>query len=463
VHTIALQAQNLGMLGSCFCFSCVRQHKQLHIKLFPTIVHDLADCDLRLRPLLVEVTTNNHSLRDMADVVAQWKRLIIEPLSQLKGSPIGNVVVVINALDESGVEHMRATVLKVLVAYSAELPANIQILLTSQPLVDIVEALNTGSHVYARLLDAIDMELTMRDIHLYVSTHLKNLRDTFLDKNFQQLAVKSGGVFEWARLACDFMSPRIGVIPKDRFHEIMSHAPGNGRALLNEMYTTFLKNLFRGSDDCQVFHSVMQQILWLKELPLLISALDYMQDRFPWEDDHYPVGFILHFMASLLAGVSEASTPVCPLHSLFYDFLIKEKQSGEFFIQQGDVHCDLAVASLSVMQTGLHFNICKLETSYISNLEVADLKKRVEKNIPPHLLYSCQFWATHLQGAAFDPNLAQLVRRLVTGEQMLFWLEALGVSKLIGEAYWALSSAEGWFQVSLFMCNMVCHPNDNTE
>jgi len=458
-HTVARHAQNLGMLGSCFCFSRVRHHEQLHTKLFPTIARDLAHRDLRLRPLLVEVTTNNHSLRDTADVAAQWNKLILEPLSQLKDSPTGNVVVVIDALDESGAERTRATVLEVLAAYGAELPANLRILLTSRPLVDIGEALNTGPHIYVRSLDAIDTESTMRDIHLYISTRLKSLRGTFTNENFQQLSAKSGGVFEWARLACDFISPRGGVIPKDCFHQIMSHAPGDGRTLLDEMYMTFLKDLFRGSDDRRDFRSVMQQILWLKE-PLPISALDFMRDRFPQEDDHYPVGFILNFMASLLAGANDLSTPVRPLHASFYDFLLDKKRSGEFFIQEGDAHRNLAVASLSVMQAGLHFNICKLETSYISNSEVADLEKRVEGNIPPHLLYSCRFWATHLQGAAFDPDLAQLVRGLVTGEQMLFWLEALGVSKLIREACKALISAEGWLQVSLFMCNMGCHPTN---
>ena len=341
--------------------------------------------DLRLRLLLVEVTTKNHSLRNTTNLVAQ---LILEPLSQLKGSPTGSVVVVIDALDESGAEGTRTTVLEVFATYGAELPANIRILLTSRPLVDIGEALTTSPHIRARSLDAIDADLTMRDIHLYVSTHLKSLRSTFTDENFQQLATKSGGVFEWARLACDFIYPRIGVIPKDHFREIMSHIPGNGRTLLDEMYTTFLKDLFRGSDERQVFRSVMGQILWLKE-PLPISALDFMRDKFPREDDRYPVGFVLNHMASLLAGASEVFVPIRPLHASFYDFLLDERRSGEFFIRQGDAHRDLAVASLSVMQAGLHFNICGLETSYISNSEVADLDKRVEKNIPPYLLYSC--------------------------------------------------------------------------
>ena len=139
-------------------------------------------------------------------------------------------------------------------------------------------------------------------------------------------------------------------------------------------------------------------------------------------------------MAPLLAGVTDESTPVCPLHGSFYDFLVDIEQSREFFIEQHHIHYDLAVTSLSAMQAGLQFNICGLENSYLCNSEVVGLESKVEENIPPHLLNSCQFWATHIQDAEFDADLLQQVRRFVTGLQILFWLEALGVSKFIGEA-----------------------------
>ena len=323
-HTIALQAQNLGMLGSCFCFSRVRKHEGLIMKLFPTIARDLADHDLRLQSLLAEVVTNNRSLRDTTDIAEQWRKLIVEPLSRLEGSSTGNVVAVIDALDESGVEATRAAFLEVLAAHDGKLPPNIRILLTSRPLVDIGEVLSTAQHVRARSLDDINVERTMRDIRLYISTRLKGLGDTFSEENLQQLAVKSDGVFEWARLACDFISHRIRVIAQKCLRQIMSHAPGDGRTLLDVMYTTFLKELTSGSSDVlAMFCSVMQQLLWLKK-PLPISALDFMRARFPQEDDRYPVGDILQLMASLLSGTNEASTPVRPLHASFYDFLLDE-------------------------------------------------------------------------------------------------------------------------------------------
>ena len=202
-----------------------------------------------------------------------------------------------------------------------------------------------------------------------------------------------------------------------------------------------------------MFRSVMRQILWSKEA-LPISALDFMRDKFPRTDDHYAVGDILRLMASLLSGTTETSTPVRPLHASFYDFLLDEKRSGEFFVRQGGVHHDLATASLSVMQTCLCFNICGLETSYVLNAEVADLDKRVEKNIPPHLNYACQYWAAHLQNVEFDAGLEKLVCCFITGEQVLFWLEALGVLKLTREAYWVLISAENWFQVRCLVISL---------
>ena len=449
-HTIALHARNVGIFGSCFCFSRVRQHEELHMKLFPTIAHGLADRVLRLRLLLDEVVSKNYSSRQRPNIMEEWQKLIVEPLSKLEGSFTGNVVVVIDALDESGTEHTREAILHALTAYGAELPANVRILLTSRPLLDIVEALNTDQHgILARSLDSIDIKSTISDIHLYVSTRLRSLDDTFSHQDFQRLSSKSDGVFEWARLACEFISSRNGVIPKEAFDEIMTHTPGNGRTLLDEMYTTFLKDLVGDSEACHsAFCSVMRQILWLKE-PLPINALNFLRDKFPRGDDRYPVSFVLDSMASLLAGATNKSTPIRPLHASFYDFLLDKTRSREFFIEQHDIHRDLAVASLCVMQTGLRFNICGLETSYLHNSEVAGLEKKVEENIPPHLLYSCRFWATHLQDVEFDPEVLQLVKRLVTGVQMLFWLEALGVSKFIREAVWALTSTERWLQVRL--------------
>ena len=447
-HTIALHAKNLGSLGSCFCFTRVRHHEGLHTKLFTTIARDLADRDLHYQLLLAGVISNDRALRDTDDIVEQWQKFIVGPLSQLAGSSTRNVVIVIDALDESGIDETREGVLDILTTHGANLPATIRILLTSRPLADIRDALCTKQHILTKSLDDVDHDATARDITFYISAKLKKLDGIICDENIRQLAAKSGGVFEWARLACDFIRPRMGVIPMKRFRQVVAHT-GDGRNLLDGMYTTFLEELVKGSSELTMFRSVMRQILWSKE-PLSVKALDAMRDRFPLETDRHSVRIVLDFMASFLSGTAETSIPIRPLHASFYDFLLDENRSGEFFIDEAEVHHDLALAPLRIMQTGLRFNICALSTSYVRNSDVKDLAKKVEENIPMHLLYSCRFWATHLQGADPDAELGQQVEAFVTREQILFWMEVLGVSKFIGEAYMALVFAEKWLQVRPF-------------
>ena len=251
------------------------------------------------------------------------------------------------------------------------------------------------------------------DIRLYVSYRLKRFGYISSDKNLGEVAVKSGGVFEWARLACDFVSNRIRTIAKKRLEEILSQAPGDGRTLLDEMYIMFLKESTKGqSDVLDMFHSVMRQIMWLKE-PLSITALNIIRKRFPRKGDRYPVGDVLDSMAPLLYGTSDVSTPVHPLQASFYDFLLDKKRSRVFFIQEGNIHYDLTIALLSVVQADLSFNICRQQMSYMN---VANLEKVTrKKNIPPYLLYACRFWEVHLHDGGFVAEVAQSVSGFIKG------------------------------------------------
>ena len=77
-----------------------------------------------------------------------------------------------------------------------------------------------------------------------------------------------------------------------------------------------------------VICSVMQQILWLKEL-LPISALNFFRDKFPQGDDHYPVSFILNSMASLLASaMNPLLSTHCMPHSMTFHLTKHEAESS---------------------------------------------------------------------------------------------------------------------------------------
>ena len=101
-YTVAAWAKDLGVLGSCFCFARDRRAEHRHEKMFTTIARDLADCDPLLRRALASALSRDFSLKSTVDIEAQWYKLIVEPLSKVAEDIVGNLIVVIDALDESG-------------------------------------------------------------------------------------------------------------------------------------------------------------------------------------------------------------------------------------------------------------------------------------------------------------------------------------------------------------------------
>ena len=449
-HTIALWFKDVGGLGSCFCFARDRQTDRRHEKMLSTIARDLANRDPAFRRVLAKVIEEDNTLKTTPDVMQQWEKLLLEPLSKVSGGIVGKVVLVIDALDESGADSSRKHILSVLTSTeTALLPSNFRILLTSRPLFDITHAVGNAQHVKVVSLDDASAVFTERDIRLYVSNELGALEDIG-NREISEITRRADGLFEWARLACEFVKPStLGRTTEERFNELIRRASGVGATLLDSMYRSILDNLMEkaGRTGFARFHSLMRQILETLE-PLPMDALHLMRKCFPRKDDHFHVTIILGFMGSLLSGVTDCTMPVRPLHASFYDFLTDQSRSGDYFVGESDTQMDIAVASLRVLREGLCFNICGLESSYLLNSEVPELAERVKAKIPPHLSYSCQFWAKHLQAAKFDPVLAEHVKDIVGNERILFWFEALSLLGVHGSATAALLSAGRWLQVS---------------
>ena len=449
-HTIANWFKELGGLGSCFCFARDRYAERRHEKLFTTIARDLADCDPMLKRALAGVLASDHSLKTTADVMQQWQKLILYPLSKLPSPIIGPVVIIIDALDESGTEASRRNILRLLASTETiNLPANFRILLTSRPLPDIYHALDDAKHVIAKSIDDIVAASTYRDISLYISDELRDLSKDFREEQIATLARKSDGLFEWARLACEFIkSQRTGLTPMERYNDLISRGPGEGEALVDGMYRVILRDVVEPIPEVLAqFRSVMHQVLCTME-PLPMDSLTAMRRNFRRDSDRYDVGVILRSMTPLLSGITDPSRPIQPLHSTFLEFLTDASRSEEFFVDIMDTHVELAYSSLCILQRDLHFNMCGLESSYTRNSDIADLAYRIKNNISPHLSYSCRHWASHLRGSAFGSQVAKEVERFFKSEQTLSWLEALSLLKELGNVHMTLDGVIRWAGVS---------------
>ena len=459
-HTIAYRFKKLGRLGSCYCLN---RNEQRDKNIFTTIARDLADRDSEMRRELVAAVHLDTSLKNTTDTLQQWKELIMKPAQKLSEAMVGPIVIVIDALDESGGVDSRQHILRILAgkldddeSRVSKLPPNFRIVLTSRPLPDIYDALNGVIHVQQKSMDSIPSSLTQYDILHYVSCELSGLKGIQSNEVSASLARASDGLFEWARLACAYIKEdNAGMTAMERFELVITHVKDDYVPLLDSMYKLTLETIFPPDQDkrrnrsvcLDRFRSVMAQILGTAE-PLPLASLNTMRHQFG-HVRKTDINTIIRPMGALLSGTTDPATTIRPLHASFPEFLMDENRSGEFFIDVSHIHNDLAFASLGVMKDALQFNICRLPTSYLPNSEIHDLAERVKKYISPELSYSCRFWTDHLRLTQFNLPLAEAVRDFFNDEWLLFWLEVLSLLKTINTCASWLSNVLQWVAVCI--------------
>jgi hypothetical protein len=179
-HTIANRFNDVGGLGSCYCFDHQQAADRRHERIFSTIARDLADRDPEMRRVLAEAVNDASSLKTTVDIVQQWDKLLMKPLGKSSGSIVRPVVIVIDALDESGGVETRLRLLQILagklgVQRITKLPANFRVIVTSRPLRNIEAELAGAQHIRWMSMDDISPATTERDIRTYVSKELEKL------------------------------------------------------------------------------------------------------------------------------------------------------------------------------------------------------------------------------------------------------------------------------------------------
>ena len=451
-HTVASRFHELGRLGSSFFFDRAYSTDRRPDNLFSTIARDLADLDPQRKRSLWELIQGQRALRTTRSAREQFDQFILNPSSKLMA--VGPMVIVIDALDESGDPAARKALLAVLVDQVVHLPFNFRILVTSRPERDIQTALSGKRHVVYKGMDTIDVMSTKSDISRFVRAELAavhGLNHKWPNEAWRHLlAERSEGLFQWASTACLFIKGdgQEGLDPSEQLDIILSLTPLVTKSNhLDQLYLEILMRTF-GTKNATVmnrFKAIMGRLLAARE-PLSVFTLREMWSGCDLSD---AIRLIIPPLGSLLSGVGQNFVPVRPLHTSFRDFLTDPERSGPFYVEVSAHHRSLVVATLRIMKTGLRFNICHLETSHVRNCDIPDLAARIEGNIPAHLSYACQFWADHLQGIAFDSDILEGVKEFLL-QQLLYWLEVLSLINEPSSASKGLKFLLDWNQVSHF-------------
>ena len=376
-HTIARLFDDVGRLGSSFCFDRSNQAKLHPGAFFSTIARDLADLDPQRKQSLCRVVQDKTALRKTHAPREQFEQFILKPAADLM--TVGPTVIVIDAFDESGDEESRRVILSILAGRISELPPNFCVLVTTRRETDIDRAFNGNPHVHCKLMNTIDMDSTNIDISIFIRNHLADVAE--LDKKWPNqswcglLVNKSEGLFQWVSTACQFIKGdgQHGVHPTEQLTHLLSLVPQNLNRL-DQLYLDILKRLFpMGHDTTGLnrFKWVVGRIVAAVE-PLTVVALKELCK----EDNSIDVvELITTPMGSLFSGVNQLSEPVQPLHLSLRNFLTNPRRSERFYIDIPLHERGLTLACLRVMEVDLKFNICQLETLHLLNSSVNDLRQ----------------------------------------------------------------------------------------
>ena len=424
-HSIARLYDGQKRLASSYCFASTDVKNRNPRTLFTTIARDLCDHDPQYKSALWGVVKDNRALRTSTSPSEQLEQFIVEPNRGLDS--IGpQLVVIIDALDESGEEANRRELLTAIPGQIADntLPTNLRFLITSRPESDILDELSSGLHLIHKKMGDISADIVDKDIERFIQHSLDKkpgFKSSWPTQEWCRLLVgRSQHLFQWAATACKFIQAK-GTNPRKRFELLLESEGGAAERPLDQLYQTILDQLFP-PDTRQSFHDVMAVVLALHE-PLSLASLSALF----YSNGDVDVQFIIKAMGSLLDGVLEEEKPIRPLHTSFRDFLLDENRSLTFHIQILPHHSlSLGQALLACMRNKLQFNICDLQDSRLYNVSVPDLHDHVKMAIPPHLSYSCRYWMDHLQHAKCTPELLEEITWFFT-DFFPYWLEAISL------------------------------------
>jgi hypothetical protein len=144
-------------------------------------------------------------------------------------------------------------------------------------------------------------------------------------------------------------------------------------------------------------------------------------------------------------------------HLSFSEFLCDFGQCPkQFYIERNVENPKLLMACFRLMR-GLRFNICGLESSYLFNHEIKDLSQRIESRVGSALLYSCRFWAVHLQDTMtneYDHHALMTELEDFLYNRLLFWLEVMSLAEEVAAANISLLTVAPLITVCCFVMSI---------
>ena len=452
-QTVAERIFADGRLGaSFFCSRGVEDRSNLQL-IFPTLAFQLAQKYPAFRISLVPLLQSDpdivhESLQD------QLQKFLVEPLRSAGVS----TVIVIDALDECRDEEPESAMLLVL-GKSVSQMHGVKFIITSRPETHIMvgfRGLLLKELTNTFILHEVEPHVVDDDIRRFFTSELSALAQRRTgskgwpsDDQLDSLCRRAAGFFVYAVATVNFLKHRFKH-PADRLQIILESPDSTAYegkaelrvyASLDSLYTSILREAFckNGEEDNAVVRSILSAMALITN-PISPSAIATLMN---FECDE--VLLLLESVQSLLALHEDIDHPIQPFHKSFSDFITDPARCTDLrFYISPDYHTELAIRCLKLMGKSLKRNMCLLP-DYTLNSELADLQERIKEcGIRGALEYACRSWHTHLQTKT--DRIADVIPalRCFLDGKFLFWLEALSILGVVGDAVRALNATMKW-------------------
>ncbi|KAG9086618.1 hypothetical protein FS749_003521 [Ceratobasidium sp. UAMH 11750] len=359
-----------------------------------------------------------------------YDALLKNPLKSLGEAmrPKDTLTLIVDALDEFGDVTSRKQLLECLRDLSQRRPW-LKVVVTSRPEADIQVFFGTTNPDWfleydVRKYDASD------DIRSYLEDKLGGMKtiQNWPKDAITRLSIRSGGLFIWARTACEFIAK--GYNECERLELVLA---GSRLADIDTLYTTAIKASVR--DDSADNMEYMLKCLGAVVVTATRAPLSAANLAMLLQGQVAPgvVERVLGSLSSVLYVDEKLGNVVRISHPSFMDYITTPSRSQSLCVDLKQHNTLLAQCCFQVMAGNLRFNLCGLESSDVFNCDVPNLDTRVRDTIHPHLSYSCLYWSNHVAEAELG-TLDGPLRTFLFGPKLMHWLEVLSLLGKLGAA-----------------------------
>ncbi|KAI5120941.1 hypothetical protein M0805_001646 [Coniferiporia weirii] len=440
------------------CFFCKRDIPECRDpdNILPTIAYNISKWHVGYRSAVLSVIKGEDELNLKNGLQWQYGLLFKQLLSILAATamniPPKSLIVVIDAIDECGDADSRAELARMLLEMANIVPW-FKVFVTSRLLPELQSVFLHTSDV----LESLDINNDIayghvkEDILQYTKYCAKLWQLELSENEMRTLAINASGLFIWTSTAFGYINGEIN--KQEAISKLLAqHSAGSQESKLDSIYTLVLQDISAGSQrNAQIVKAMLSVIkCTAKNRPLHEGALLEFLLAVEVNLDQAAVKTTIDRLQAVLYRDKSKGDVIRVCHPSFLDFMSTETRSHDYWTEPTSMDSIMATRCLQIMSTQLKFNICGLETSYLSNSAIPDLQDKITMYIPHHLQYSCLYWMNHLASSSLgtnDEKLQKQLEDLICYSRSLFWLECLSLMGQVKSGIDILEKFLKWYKV----------------